>query len=111
MVFSPGPIDRHRIVGAIVLYLNVALVFDALFRLVAGLSPSAFSGLPPGLDMRKLSGELMYFSMATLTTVGYGDIAPVHPVARSLANLESLIGQLYPAIILARVMTLYRPRA
>ena len=52
----------------------------------------------------------MYFSMATLTTVGYGDIAPVHPVARSLANMEGLFGQLYPAIILARVMGLYQTR-
>ena len=108
MVFSPGPIDRHRIVGAIVLYLNVALAFDAMFRLIAGVSPGAFGGLPPGLDMAQLSGDLMYFSMTTLTTVGYGDIVPVHPVARSLANLEGLVGQLYPAIILARIMTLYR---
>jgi Ion channel len=110
MVFSPGPIDRHRIVGAVVLYLNLALAFDALFRLVAGISPGAFTGLAPGLNMAELSGDLLYFSMTTLTTVGYGDIAPVHPVARSLANMEGLFGQLYPAIILARIMTLYRSR-
>ncbi|MBS0639236.1 MAG: ion channel [Acetobacteraceae bacterium] len=107
MVFSPGPMDRHRIVGAIVLYLNIALAFGVLYRLGAELSPGAFRGLPPLADVRETSGHMMYFSMATLTTVGYGDIVPVHPLVRSLSNLEALIGQLYPAIILARVMTLY----
>jgi len=41
-----------------------------------------------------------------LTTTGFGDIAPVHPFARSLANLEAIVGQLYPATILARLVTL-----
>ncbi|WP_291577128.1 potassium channel family protein [Bradyrhizobium sp.] len=48
----------------------------------------------------------MYFSFATLTTTGYGNIFPVHPVARSLCNLESIFGQLYPATLLARLVTL-----
>jgi hypothetical protein len=42
----------------------------------------------------------------TLTSVGYGDIVPVHPHARSLANDEAIIGQLYPATLLARLVTL-----
>ena len=42
-------------------------------------------------------------SSHTLTTVGYGDIVPIHPIARSLSNLEGLLGQLYPAIILGRM--------
>jgi hypothetical protein len=41
-----------------------------------------------------------------LTTVGYGDIAPLDPIARALANVESIIGQLYPATLLARLVTL-----
>ncbi|MFL5288202.1 MAG: potassium channel family protein [Rhodopila sp.] len=108
VVFGPGEIDRHRIVGAIVLYLNVALLFEALYRLIAELSPGAFMGLPPVFGTSRVTGNLIYFSMVTLTTVGYGDIVPVHPIARSLSNMEALIGQLYPAIILARIMTLYR---
>ena len=50
----------------------------------------------------------MYFSFVTLTTVGYGDISPVARAARSLAMLEALIGQLYPAVILARLVSLPR---
>jgi len=48
----------------------------------------------------------VYFSFVTLTSVGYGDIIPLHPVARSLANVEAIIGQLYPATLLARLVTL-----
>ena len=48
----------------------------------------------------------MYFSFVTLTTVGYGDITPVATSARSLAMLEALTGQLYPAIIIARLVSL-----
>ena len=50
----------------------------------------------------------VYFSFVTLTTVGYGDISPVARAARSLAMLEALIGQLYPAVILARLVSLPR---
>ena len=50
--------------------------------------------------------DFVYFSFVTLTTVGYGDVTPVHPVARSLAVAEALIGQLYPAILLARLVSL-----
>ncbi len=108
LVFSPGPIDRHRIIGAVVLYLNFALLFGGLFRALFEITPNAFAGLPSGVSVREAAADLMYFSMATLTTVGYGDIVPVHPVARSLAQMDGLIGQLYPAIILARVMGMYR---
>ncbi len=48
----------------------------------------------------------LYFSFVTLTTMGYGDITPIHPAARSLAVLEALVGQLYPAILLARLVSL-----
>jgi hypothetical protein len=109
-VFAPGRMNAYRVIGAVALYLNVALLFTGLYRLVAELSPGAFSGLPVKFDRAKSLGEIMYFSMTTLTTVGYGDIAPVHPAARSLANLEGVLGQLYPAIVLARIVTLYEGR-
>jgi hypothetical protein len=107
IVFAPSRVNRHRIIGAVVLYLNFALLFEALFRMIAELSFGAFN-LPPPTDRIRSISDLMYLSMTTLTTVGYGDISPVHPIARSLANMEGLVGQLYPAIILARIMTLYQ---
>ena len=56
--------------------------------------------------MPRLTANLIYFSFVTLTSTGYGDIVPMHPIARSLANLEAIIGQLYPATLLARLVTL-----
>lgn len=57
-------------------------------------------------DSPALASNLIYFSFATLSTTGYGEIFPVHPIARSLCNLESIFGQLYPATLLARLVTL-----
>lgn len=53
-----------------------------------------------------MPSDLIYFSFTTLTTVGYGDIVPVDPVARSLSNIEAILGQLYPATLLARLVSL-----
>ncbi|MGB7038066.1 MAG: potassium channel family protein, partial [Xanthobacteraceae bacterium] len=68
--------------------------------------PGAFNGLAPLRDNLTVAGDLIYFSFATLTSVGYGDIVPVHPLATGLANVEAIIGQLYPATLLARLVTL-----
>jgi hypothetical protein len=104
-VFGPGRVTYHHIMGAVLLYLTVAIIFVALFTFVGTLVPKAFSGLALE-DSPALASNLVYFSFATLTTTGYGDIFPVHPIARSLCNLESIFGQLYPATLLARLVTL-----
>ena len=105
-VFAPGKITHYRIQGAIVLYLDVAMTFGALYRLLAELSPGAFQGLAAGPNDPAFIGAITYFSLSALTTAGFGDILPVHPFARCLANLEAIIGQLYPATLLARIVTL-----
>jgi len=107
-VFGPGRVTRHRIQGGIALYLIVALLFAHLYGQLAVLVPGAFSNVPIGLNPHSVffRGRLLYFSLATLTTTGYGDIVPLHPVARSLATLEAVIGQLFPATLLARLVTL-----
>jgi hypothetical protein len=105
-VFAPGRVTLHRIVGAVLLYLDVGHIFTAMFCFVALMVPNAFSGLGPLQDNFAIASNLIYFSFMTLTSVGYGDIAPVHPFARSLANVEAIIGQLYPATLLARLVTL-----
>jgi hypothetical protein len=77
----------------------------ALFTFIDLLTPHAFSGLPVA-DNQPLASNLIYFSFVTLTSTGYGDIVPLHPIARSLCNFEAIIGQLYPATLLARLVTL-----
>jgi len=105
-VFAAGRVSYHRVIGAVLLYLDVGIIFVAIFCFLALLVPNAFNGLPPLQDNLHVASNLIYFSFATLTTVGYGDIAPLHPVARGLANVEAIIGQLYPATLLARLVTL-----
>ncbi len=86
-VFAPGLVTYHRIIGAILLYLTIALSFVALFTFVGLLIPGAISGVTIE-DSPALASNLIYFSFVTLTSTGYGDIVPVHPIARSLCNLE-----------------------
>lgn len=105
-VFGPGKVTFHRIVGGILLYLTIGLTFVALFGLVALNVSEAFKGLETVPGNFAIAGNLIYFSFVTLTTIGYGDIVPLHPYARGLANLEAVIGQLYPATLLARLVTL-----
>jgi hypothetical protein len=105
-VFGPGRITMHRVQGAVVLYLNFALMFSTIYRLLDVLTTGAFANLPHSGGEYGSGAALIYFSFSTLTTVGYGDITPVHPLARSIANLESVIGQLYPATLLARLVSL-----
>lgn len=105
VVFGAGRVTYHRIVGAVLLYLLIAVTFASLFVFLDLVFPKAFSGLNVS-DNPGLASELIYFSLVTLTSTGYGDIYPVHPIARSLCNLETIIGQLYPATLLARLVTL-----
>src|SRR5688572_21176002 len=104
-VFRRGRITYHRIVGAVLLYLLIAVCFATLFAFVGLSIPDAFRGVM-FKDDAALASELFYLSFVTLTTTGYGDVVPVHPLARSLCNIEAVVGQLYPATLLARLVTL-----
>jgi voltage-gated potassium channel Kch len=111
-VYAPGRITFHRLQGAVVVYLNFAIIFTSAFTLIREVNPAAFSHLPAptgaGATQPRCSipATMLYFSLTTLTTTGYGDIVPLDPFARSLANLESVIGQFYLAITVARPVTL-----
>jgi hypothetical protein len=103
-LFGPGRVTVHRILGAIAIYFNVAFGFALADRLVSVLIPGAFTGA--AFATHHSIATYFYFSFSTLTTNGYGDIVPIDPIARSLSNLEAVIGQLFPATVLARLITL-----
>ena len=105
-VYAPGRITFHRLQGAMVVYLSLATIFANAFGLVWQLIPGAFANLPPTAPGTSEFATMFYFSLATLTTTGYGDIVPLNPFARSLASLESVIGPFYLAITVARLVTL-----
>jgi hypothetical protein len=106
-VFAPGRITHHRIEGAVVLYLNIALAFTSAYRLILELDPDAFARIPAHQVEAVAATSMLYFSFTTLTSTGFGEILPINPFARSMANLESVLGQLYLAILLARLVTMH----
>jgi len=108
---APGVVTVHRVLGAIALYLNLGLTFGTVYRLIWYFIPNSLTNIPGNAGWQAY-GAILYFSFVTLTSTGFGDIAPVHPVVRTLANVEAIIGQLYPATLLARLITLElrRPR-
>ena len=105
-VFGSERIKLDQVLGGVVLYLNIGLTFAVAYTLIENLSPGAFLLPRPTPDYPMHPSFFSYFSFVTLTTVGYGDIAPVEAMARSLATLEAALGQLYPAIILARLVSI-----
>ena len=96
-VYAPGRVTLHRVQGAVVLYLNFAIIFASAYRLMWDFIPTAFANLSAPASGLSQIDTMLYFSFTTLTTTGFGDITPLHPFARALANLEAIIGQLYPA--------------
>jgi hypothetical protein len=107
-VFRSGGITVFRIYGAIAVYILLGVLWGEFYILMYLFEPSAFYFNPSTQSGEPPISELIYFSFTTLTTLGIGDILPVHPMARSLATLEALVGQLYPAVLLARLVTLYQ---
>jgi len=106
-VFREGRITFHRIRGAVAAYLLLGLAWAFAYEMVALESPGAFT--MPATDTvagHELISPFVYFSFVTLTTVGYGDVTPIHPFARSLVTLEALVGQLFPATLLARLVSM-----
>ena len=105
-VYREGPVTGHRVRGAVAGYLLLALCFSLAYQLIEYVHPSSFTLPLEAQDIHARAASFLYFSVVTLTTVGFGDIAAVHSVARSLVMVEALVGQLYPAILLARLVTL-----
>ena len=84
------------------------MIWSLAYYLVTLWIPGAFviqGSLTPG-DREPLQSQLFYFSFVTLTTLGYGDIVAVHPIVRMLVILEGVVGQLFPAILIARLVSL-----
>jgi Ion channel len=104
--FLPGPVTVHRVMGGVAAYLLIGITWAFAYKLLMEEIPDAIHfqiplavGVPTGEPSR-----LIYFSFETLTTVSYGDAYPVHRIARSLTTAEALIGQLYPAILIATLV-------
>jgi hypothetical protein len=110
-VLRPGEVTADKIHGAIAGYILMGLLWTALYLFLNKMQPGsfAFNGVRD-FDNPLVFPDFLYFSFITLTTTGYGDIAPVTGHARSLAILEQLAGTFYIAILIARLTGLYQGR-
>jgi hypothetical protein len=109
-VYAPGRISFHRITGTFLLYLIIGAIFSAVYGIIDLLAAHAFRGMAPANHAGAVVDQALYFSFSTLTTAGFGDIVPSDALTRGLSNLEAIIGQLFPATVIARMMTLRMAR-
>jgi len=105
-VLRKGRITWHRIQGAIAVYLLLGLMWAFAYELVLLQVPGSFQSAALVEGQHALQMDILYFSFGTLTTVGYGDITTLHPAVRSLAMLEALVGQLYPVLLIGRLVSM-----
>jgi len=107
-VLGAGKVTADRIAGAISVFLLLGLLWTTAYGLVALADPESFRGLDLGEGLAQ--GQeygFIYYSFVTLTTLGYGDITPISPMSRTLSWMEAVVGQLFLAILVARLVGLY----
>jgi hypothetical protein len=102
-VFRPGPVTSMRVQGAIAAYLCLGYSWAHAYHIAALLDPGAFNAA--GSNISAVSSWANY-SFGMLTTVGYQGILPVHPVAHTLGSGEAVTGQLYLAVLVARLVSM-----
>jgi voltage-gated potassium channel Kch len=102
-VLLTGEVDLNIITGSVALYLILGFIWAILYTFLVQLSPEAIRGVEPENWTHSLS-TMTYFSLVTLTTLGYGDISPITPIAKVLVILEAVVGMFYIAIIVASLI-------
>jgi hypothetical protein len=107
-IFNKGTVAADDVLGAMSGYLIAGAAWSSLYALVDTFVPGSFT-LTPALvahpfDPEGRSAMFNYFSIVTLTTMGYGDITPARAPATSLAVLEAVFGQFYIAVVVAQLV-------
>ena len=110
LLFEHKEVTAETLWAAINVYLLLGMLFAFLYALVVQVEPGAFAGklLESASDG---SQTFIYYSFVTMTTLGYGDITPQIHVAATLAYVQALIGQLYVAILIARLVSSYNTQS
>ena len=110
------PVTWNTVWGALCVYLLAGAICAYLYFLIYLMDPGSFSGAfsqgsPVGSSatLDRQSAAFTYYSFATLATLGMGDITPRSPLARTLSWLEAVLGQIYLAVLVARLIALQRP--
>jgi hypothetical protein len=106
VMFRSGQITWSRIQGGVCAYLLIGLAWSSVFEFLEDVRPGSFHFLTAPKNIDELTSKLTYFSFSTLTTVGFGDVTPIMPFARSLSIAEAIVGQLFPAILIGALVAM-----
>lgn len=104
-IFAEETVTRQTISAAVAVYLLMALMWTFIYRLLENLYPGSFAVAHDGL--RSAENVYLYFSLVTITTLGYGDITPIGSQAIALSVLEAITGQIYLVVVVAWFVGLY----
>ena len=100
-IFRHDRVTGQTIAGAVCVFLLIALAFSYLFGVIDQWSSVPFFGSD------EPTTAFMYFSLVTITTLGYGDLSPVTEVARFASTAEAVIGQIFLVVVVARLVSLF----
>ncbi len=107
-IFLSTKVDGALIIGAISLYLLLGLMWGFIYLAIEQLYPGSFNyDFMQTLEIKDPMPALMYYSMVTLTTLGYGDITPLSPPARGMATMQAVAGQIYLTVLVARLVGMH----
>jgi hypothetical protein len=90
--------------GSVAVYLLLGIIWAVCYEILELLEPGSFGVF--GKKGEAAISQLAYFSFTTLTTLGLGEIVPIRPLARSFVVLEALVGQLFPVLLIARLVAM-----
>lgn len=105
-IFASGRITARKIAGGVAVYLLLGHLWTSLYLTLYMLAPDSFQFGGESIAEEEAIEKLSYFSIVSLTTIGYGDLLAVSPMARILAMTEGLLGQLFPTIFIAKLVAL-----
>jgi hypothetical protein len=110
-VFFENDATKEAIFGSLCIYLLMGFSFSSIFGMLAKMQPVAFY-LDPAMNAHSVPDhfDLIYYSFATLTCLGAAGISPVSLQARSVSVIESLVGILYIAVLISRLLNAYHAR-
>lgn len=105
-IFASRIIDINIILGAVCVYFLIGVVWALLYALVGAYVPGSYDFVGENISQADMN-NFVYYSIVTLTTLGYGDITPLSASAKALAAMEALVGQVYLTVIIARLVGLH----